>query len=790
MAEPTPEQLAKATELAAKGQEALNKQIETYNKLLEESGKLLKENQSRLQKTRQLEDEINRLKDNERNLLKDRAAISEKIASITNEINDAFKAIEESGRENLNLTEEQLKQKNEELAKQQELLKGSENALNAMRDQTNELKSQKKLIEEVVELEEQYGEKVKDNLEAAGKRKNSFTQMAKDYSKNIPVIGNKLSQFLEIQSKLPDKLRRVAAAGENLGGTLGTKIANGATKLIPVIEGLSLGFLAAAAAIVVTLGYAAKLALEIDNLSKSLAAATGFADNFGRSIKNMGMAGMMSGVGFKESAEALKSLTEGLSSFNPNAQATNEYVGLTVARLGKLGVSSASAVKSIDHMQRAMGMTAKEAADMTAQVARMGKEIGISGTKMIEQFNAASGRLAIYGKNNVKVFKELAAQAKATGIEINALLNVSKQFDQFDTAAESAAKLNAALGTQLGTIEMMNATDSERVMMIKQQVQMSVGNFDSLDKFTKQYIAQAMGLNDVAEAQRLLNMSTAEYQASMSKQKEQADIQAELAEATAAIVPMMDKLKIAGLKLFMVFSPFIDFFSGLINVIDWAYTGISKFTGALDSASTFGNILWNVLKVIGIVLLALTAGLSWPVTGVLALVAAFGSLFDVLHWTGSPMLYEMPKYLAEAFKSMGQALLSPISLVQGLASSFGGLFSSLHPKETGMSFDVEALAKMDTSKVAAGFKEIKSALMDLSTLKVDGFLAMKTDGASSSFVMGSEGVIKSISEGKLTVDVKMPDMKMPDVHVKVYIGDKELRDIIRTEAKAVVARAG
>jgi hypothetical protein len=33
-------------------------------------------------------------------------------------------------------------------------------------------------------------------------------------------------------------------------------------------------------------------------------------------------------------------------------------------------------------------------------------------------------------------------------------------------------------------------------------------------------------------------------------------------------------------------------------------------------------------------------------------------------------------------------------------------------------------------------------------------------------------------------------MKMPDISVKVYIGDRELRDIIRTEAKAVVGRAG
>ena len=46
---------------------------------------------------------------------------------------------------------------------------------------------------------------------------------------------------------------------------------------------------------------------------------------------------------------------------------------------------------------------------------------------------------------------------------------------------------------------------------------------------------------------------------------------------------------------------------------------------------------------------------------------------------------------------------------------------------------------------------------------------------------GSEGLIKNMTEGKLTVDVKMPEMKMPDVHVKVYIGDRELRDIIRSE---------
>ena len=47
-----------------------------------------------------------------------------------------------------------------------------------------------------------------------------------------------------------------------------------------------------------------------------------------------------------------------------------------------------------------------------------------------------------------------------------------------------------------------------------------------------------------------------------------------------------------------------------------------------------------------------------------------------------------------------------------------------------------------------------------------------------------------LSGGKLEVELKMPEMAMPEISVKVYIGDRELRDIIKTEVKSVVGRAG
>ena len=85
---------------------------------------------------------------------------------------------------------------------------------------------------------------------------------------------------------------------------------------------------------------------------------------------------------------------------------------------------------------------------------------------------------------------------------------------------------------------------------------------------------------------------------------------------------------------------------------------------------------------------------------------------------------------------------------------------------------------MDTGKIADGLTKVKSAMMELSTLKIDGFLAMSTDGAKSSIVMGSQGVIKSLSEGRLSIDVNMPEIALPPINVVVKVDDVELKKVI------------
>ena len=324
--------------------------------------------------------------------------------------------------------------------------------------------------------------------------------------------------------------------------------------------------------------------------------------------------------------------------------------------------------------------------------------------------------------------------------------------------------------------------------MIKEQVQASIGSLDSLDKFGQRYVANAMGLKSVAEAQRLLNSNQAETDANAAKMKEQADVQAELADRAKELVPLMQKLKIAGMKFLMAFSPIIQMFTRLIGpisvVIDW----VAWLVAAIGPLVTVLVAAWKIWTAFSAGFALAATPIGWVVMGIVALVAIFHQLFDLFGLKINPVFVNIFSHLAETLKMM----VSPLGLVvKGMGmvgSAFEYVFGEAKKEKADLAggFDIQAMASLDTSKIA----EIKSAVMELAGIKMDGFLAMHTDGSSSSFVMGSDGLIKSISEGKLIVDVKMPKMEIPDVLVKVFLDGVELRSKIVEQVEKSVGGMG
>ena len=425
-------------------------------------------------------------------------------------------------------------------------------------------------------------------------------------------------------------------------------------------------------------------------------------------------------------------------------------------------------------------MTAEQAADTTAKIARMGKEIGVTGTKMIENFNSSFSRMAVFGAKNMKVFKELTGVFKATGIEMSKLIAMSEKYDTFAGAAEQVSQLNAVLGTNLSTLEMINATDSERIRIIQQQVKQSVGNFDNLDKYTKMYVAQAMGVSDVAEAQRLLNMSTAEYNKYTKGQQESADIQKELSETTREAVPIFNQLKLAFMQLFLVLKPVINYFTGMIGVLGSFLNFFGPFLEGMGSIDQAAGWLSKTIGFLTVAFVLFRVGVLAALGPVSGFIFVLTSLFAILHKSGSPMLYKMPEVLAGFFHMLGQSLVAPVHLLSGLADGFRSFYDSIHPSEKPINFDIAALANIDMSKITEGINQVRSAMAELSTVETSGFIALTTDGTNTSMVMASEGIIKNLSEGRLTVDVNMPEIKMPEIKIELVVQDAELKKLIDT----------
>ena len=138
--------------------------------------------------------------------------------------------------------------------------------------------------------------------------------------------------------------------------------------------------------------------------------------------------------------------------------------------------------------------------------------MGKSTTAVFEDFNAVSKDLAFYGKDVVEVFQGLEKQSKATGLSVQELVSISgKSFDTFDGAAQKVGKLNAILGgPYLNSIDMLNASEEERIELLTQSMDMAGQTFSELNKYEQLAIADALGV-DVDTARRMFGeLSAAE----------------------------------------------------------------------------------------------------------------------------------------------------------------------------------------------------------------------------------------------------------------------------------------
>lgn len=321
------------------------------------------------------------------------------------------------------------------------------------------------------------------------------------------------------------------------------------------------------------------------------------------------------GLGYGDMAASMGTLYTSMSGFSTLNKDVQKDLAGSAARMNNLGVSVETTGKIFNDLTKSLKMSSGDAMKTSELIARTAIGIGVAPAKMAADFGASMSKLSVYGKQGIDVFIALERQSKALGVEMTSLLGiVGEQFDTFEGAAGAAGKLNAILGGDyLNSVEMLNATESERVEMLRNSISMSGKNFDSMDKFEKKAIAASLGISDLNEAQKMLGTISAKDSIEMQKQ---AASQEELETAQKASADTMKQLSLIMNELLVIAKPFADILktvvTGFLELPDSAKTVIFIIGAMITSFGLLAKVV-STVKALGLAFT--TAGAEVAVGG-------------------------------------------------------------------------------------------------------------------------------------------------------------------------------
>jgi hypothetical protein len=415
--------------------------------------------------------------------------------------------------------------------------------------------------------------------------------------------------------------------------------------------------------------------------------------------------------------------------------------------LTRIGVSAGESASLLNTFTLNMGMSALEASNFTKELTQMGANADIASTKLISDFHAAQKVIAVYGKSSIGVFKGLSAAAKAAGVEMGSLLSIAGKFDRFESAAETVGRLNAILGTQLSSTQMLMMTEEKRVETLIQQVQAQGMNFADMDRFKQQAIAAAAGISDMNEAQRIFGMNMGQYEEYQQRMNRTANIQENFNKAVEATIPLQEKFSILMAEFAVLIEPLLEgvgmFIDLLIKMVNRFNEGEKVFIGA-----------------------SLTIGL---------LIAAL--------FSAGPALGAA----AAAFVGAGGAIATAVATIGGgvgvLAGGLGGLATAATASSVGMGL----LAGAATALGAVSFAGIVSGLAQVAALINDNIqlqntlenLALVSTGTSARAM--SQGAAATVDGIRDTISAAYQQK----IEITLTVNDAPLKDFIKAELKNI-----
>lgn len=341
--------------------------------------------------------------------------------------------------------------------------------------------------------------------------------------------------------------------------------------------------------------YGSELEKHIITISKSNGGYAELLSNLREAGRLSQAATLGTGITGEENMRALEALSDGFIGLTTYSAQSISNMQVATAQLTKIGVSSGMAAKSFDSLVNAMGKTPEQAKNIQDSFVQMAAKNRLALGSVTQAFAENSSRFVGYGEKMTKVLDGLAEQSLKTGVAMNKLVGIAQQFDTFEGAARAVGNLNALLGGDyLNSIELLTASDDERIRLLKEGVAASGLQWESMNRFQKMAIANAAGISDLNEAAKIFGETSLQ---NTKQQAESAEVQKALAEQAASVSLGMDKLKSTLNGLFIALDPLISAFRFLVDILVFLPNQVSKIGGTFGQ---FASALTSITIGIGV----------------------------------------------------------------------------------------------------------------------------------------------------------------------------------------------
>lgn len=184
-------------------------------------------------------------------------------------------------------------------------------------------------------------------------------------------------------------------------------------------------------------------------------------------------------------------------SFSKLRQEMEDNGGAILAYQKGLGILNED-MKGVTMRSVTMGKkTSDNMKDMTKYSYELGDAFKLDAKLISRDMSKALSDVKHFGGATVKQIAEASTYARKLGFELKDITGTLDQFDTFDTAAESAAKLSQAFGVNIDAFEMMKAqSPAEQLELLRKSFKAAGVDASNFDRASLKLAATTTGLSE------------------------------------------------------------------------------------------------------------------------------------------------------------------------------------------------------------------------------------------------------------------------------------------------------